>query len=208
MLLSTALIRIRACLLATAIVVVASTGGQLSAASTGRGSVAIGVVLQVTASETGPELDSAGATVYDGDRLETEGTTTIRAILRGLQLYLHPGTVTEVRGIPNGFSATLLRGSAIVSSRQAQAFELQSDDVIIRPANDEPTIAQVTWVSPNELILSSHRGAIQVSLGGNTRLVEAGSSYHVLIESGARPRRTMEGTERRALRHAIIWFSF
>lgn len=183
MLFSAALMRIRVCSLSMAIVVVGSTGAQLFAASTGRGSIPIGTVLQISASRAGPELNSAGMTIYDGDQLETEGTTTLRALLHGLQLYLDPGTVTEVRGIPNGFSATLLRGSMIVSSHQAQTFELQSNDVIIHPASNEPTTARVTWVSSNELILSSNRGAIQVSLDGNTWLLQAGTSYRMLIES-------------------------
>jgi hypothetical protein len=144
--------------------------------------VPLGTVLEVKSAQTGPESNSAGATIYDGDRLETKGAGTLRVRLHESQMYLHPGTLTEVHSISNGFSAALMRGAVVVSSPQGQTFQLLSDGATIRPAGSEAAVAQVTWVSPTELQLSSYRGAIQVSLEGDTRTIDAGSSYRMLIE--------------------------
>lgn len=144
--------------------------------------VALGTVLEVKSAQTGAEANSAGATIYDGDRLETKGTGTLRVRLDKSQMYLHPGTLTEVHSISNGFSAALVRGAVMVSSPQGQTFQVLSDGATIRPAGSQAAIAQVTWVNANELLLSSYRGAIQVSLDGDTQTIEAGNSYRMLIE--------------------------
>lgn len=66
---------------------------------------------------------------------------------------------------------------------EGQTFELLSDGMTIRPAGvAEATVAQVMWVSPNELLLSSNRGPIQISYEGDTQTVQAGTSYRVFIQ--------------------------
>ena len=145
-------------------------------------SVPLGSVMQAERAHLGADITSGGATIYDGDRLETQEDGTLRARLGGSQMYLRPSTVADVHGLSNGYSASLLRGTVIASSPEGQTFQLLANGATIRPADTHATVAQVTWVNPRELLLSSNLGAIQVSFEGDVKTIEAGNSFHMEIE--------------------------
>lgn len=144
-------------------------------------SAPLGVVLQADNAQVGADITVGGATIYDGDRLQT-GDGTLRARLGGPQMYLRANTVAQVHGLPNGFSADLGAGTVVVSSTGGQIFQLLADGVTIRPAGAQETIAQVTRVSANELLLTSTRGALEVSTDDGVRTIEAGSSYRMEVD--------------------------
>jgi len=143
-------------------------------------SVPLGVILQADNPRVGADITAGGATIYDGDRLQT-GDGTLRARLGGPQMYLRANTVAQVHGLPNGFSADLGAGTVVISSTERQTFQLLADGVTIRPAGPQETIVQITRVSANELLLTSTRGPLEVSLGDESRTIEAGSSYRVEV---------------------------
>lgn len=175
-------LRLHSCWISIGILSLMAAAGPALASPPNPLSAPIGTVLEVKGAQTGQALTSGGATIYDGDRLQTQESSTLRVMLGDSQMVLRPGTLTEVRGISNGFSATLTHGSVIVSSREARTFQVLADGAVIRPAGAEATLAQVTWVSPTELLLSSSRGAIEVSYESETKMIEAGSTYRMLIE--------------------------
>jgi hypothetical protein len=142
-------------------------------------SAPLGVVLQAERAQVGVDITSNGATIYEGDRLETLYDGNLHARLGGSQMYLRPNTATEVHGLSNGFSASLLHGTVVASSPEGQTFRLLANGATIRPAGTQATVAQVTWVNANELLLTSTRGAIEVSLGDEVKTIEAGSSYRM-----------------------------
>jgi hypothetical protein len=144
-------------------------------------SAPLGVVLQAGNAQVGADITLGGATIYDGDRLQT-GDGTLRARLGGPQMYMRTNTVAQVHGLPNGFSADLGAGAVVVSSTGGQTFQLLADGVTIRPAGAQETIAQVTRVSANELLLTSTRGALEVSTDDGVRTLEAGSSYRMEVD--------------------------
>jgi len=146
-------------------------------------SAPLGMVLQAENATVGADITAGGATVYDGDRLQTENGGALRAQLGGPQMYLRASTVAMVHRLPNGFSAELGIGSVVVSSAQGQTFELLADGATIRPAGAEATVAQITRVNANEVLLTSTRGALQITLEDEVRTIEAGSSYRMVIES-------------------------
>jgi hypothetical protein len=59
---------------------------------------------------------------------------------------------------------------------------LLASGATIRPAGTQATVAQVTWVNANELLLTSTRGALEVSLGEEVKTIEAGSSYRMEMQ--------------------------
>jgi hypothetical protein len=144
-------------------------------------SAPLGVVLQADNAQVGQDVTAGGATIYDGDRLQTTDGT-LRARLGGPQIFLHTNTVTQVHGLPNGFSAELGAGTVAISSTQGQSFQLLADGVTIRPAGTQGAVAQVTKVSPTELLLSSSRGGIEVTMGDESKMIEAGSSYRMEVQ--------------------------
>jgi hypothetical protein len=145
-------------------------------------SAPLGSVVQAERAHLGADITSGGATIYDGDRLETQEDGTMRARLGGSQMYLRPSTVADVHGLSNGYSASLLRGTVIASSPEGQTFQLLANGAIIRPADTHAAVAQVTWVNPKELLLSSNLGVIQVSFEGDVKTIEAGNSFRMEIE--------------------------
>src|ERR1700687_4581380 len=113
-------------------------------------SAPLGFVLQAERAHAGADLISGGATIYDGDRLETQEDGTLRARLAKSQMYLRPSTLAEVHGLSNGYSASLFRGTVIASSPEGQTFQLLANGATIRPVGSQATVAQGTWVTPNE----------------------------------------------------------
>jgi len=143
----------------------------------------LGVVVQSDQAKLGGDAVSSGATIYDGDVLQTEGTGLLRANLGGPQMYLRQSTQAEVHRLPNGFSANLNSGTVIISSKQGQAFELLADGAVVRPAGADSVVALVTLVSDRQLLLSSSRGAFKVEFAGELKTVEAGESYRLELEN-------------------------
>ena len=146
-------------------------------------SAPLGSVMQADRARQGVDFASSGATIYDGDRLVTQDDGTLRARLGKSQLYLQPSTLAEVHGLANGYSASLLHGSIIASSPEGQTFQLLANGATVRPVNAHATVARVTWVSANELLLSSSVGAIEVNYEGDVKTIEAGNSVRMEIKT-------------------------
>jgi hypothetical protein len=145
-------------------------------------SAPLGSVMQAERAHLGADITSGGATIYDGDRLETQEDGTMRARLNGSQIYLRQSTITDVHSLSNGYSATLLHGTVIASSPEGQTFQLLANGATVRPLGTHAAVAQVTWVNPTELLLTSNLGAIQVAYEGDLKTIEAGNSFRMEIE--------------------------
>jgi hypothetical protein len=98
-------------------------------------------------------------------------------------MVLRQNTIADVHAFPNGFSANLGAGSVSVSSAQGQTFQVIADGATVRPSDSQPTSGQIAMISATELILTSTRGTLEVSMGDEVRTVEAGSSYRMEVES-------------------------
>lgn len=166
-----------------AIMIASLAGFPMLAANAQPASAPLGVVLQAEHAVVGVDSIENGATVYAGDILGTNDSGTLRVRLGGPQVLLRANTSAQVQPIANGFSATLRRGTVVVSSESTNTFELQADGATIRPRAAEPVVAQVTWVGPEELLLTSTRGDLTVSMGDEVRTVEAGHSYRMEVEA-------------------------
>lgn len=165
------------------VLAVALVGMPVMAAPANPASAPLGVVLQADRAQVGADITTGGATIYEGDRLETVADGTLRARLGGPQIYLRPNTAAEVHSLSNGFSASLMHGTLVVSSAKGQDFQLLADGATIRPVRAQETVAQVSWVNAKELVLTSNRGAIEVSMGDEVKTVEAGNSYRMEVET-------------------------
>jgi hypothetical protein len=146
-------------------------------------SAPLGSVMQADRAHQGVDIASGGATIYDGDRLETQEDGTLRARLGKSQLFMHQSTVAEVHSLLNGYSANLLHGTVIASSPEGQTFQLLANGATVRPASAHATVARVTWVSPTQLLLSSNLGAIQVTYEGDVKTIEPGNAVRMEIKT-------------------------
>ena len=146
-------------------------------------SAPLGVVVAAENANVGAGVTTSGATIYDGDRLQTPANSTLRVRFGSGQMVLRQNTMADVHAFPNGFSANLDNGTVVVSSAEGQTFQLIADGATIRPANAQPTSGQVSMISATELVLTSTRGTLEVTMGDEVKTVEAGSSYRMEVEA-------------------------
>ena len=146
-------------------------------------SILLGSVLDAERAQLGADITFGGATIYDGDRLETQEGGILRVRLGKSQMDLRSSTTVEVHRLPNGYVASLFRGTVIASSPEGQTFELLANGARIRPVSTQETVAQVTWVNSNELRLTSKLGSIQVLYEGHIKTIDAGSSVRMEIQT-------------------------
>jgi hypothetical protein len=145
----------------------------------------MGVILQAKRANVGNGTATVGSTVFDGDLVQTEQDGMLRIRFGSSQAALIAGGAAVLHQSTNGFAANLTRGEVVLSSGQGQKFSLLADGATIQPSTSQPTVAQVTWVSPKELLLMSRKGALQVSMGDETQTVGDGASYRMVIDPAA-----------------------
>ena len=169
-------------------------------------SAPLGVVLASENAHVGAGVTSSGATIYDGDHLQTADNSTLRVKLGSGQLVLRQNTIADVHSFPNGFSANLNAGTVVVSSAAGQTFQLMADGATIRPANAEPATGQVSMISSSELVLTATRGTLEVVMGDEVKTLEAGNSYRMEVESEDPPAMPPQTTRPTARNH-FLWIA-
>jgi hypothetical protein len=145
----------------------------------------LGIVINAEHAHVGEASADVGTTIYSGDRVSTDlqGSMQLRA---GAARLLLPSSsaafVDENDGAP---SAKLLMGNATFSTGNARAFTLYASKAAIRPQTDVPTIGQVTYLSEKELLVTARRGGLTVTVEDETKVINEGESYRVLLDSSA-----------------------
>lgn len=143
----------------------------------------MGVVLHADRAMVGTSKAINGATVFQGDRLATEAEGQLRVRFGASQAHLFPGSSAVVSQSAGGFNAQLTRGSVSLSSANGESFSLTANGAVVRPGASQATVAQVTLVSPSELLLSSKKGALEVTFNGEVTTLAEGNSYRMLLDS-------------------------
>jgi hypothetical protein len=125
-----------------------------------------------------------GATVFRGDLLATEAEGELRVRFGASQAQLLPGSLAILSPSADGFDAELTRGTVNLSAAKGESFRLAANGAVVRPGAVEATLAQITRVSPGELLLSSSKGSLKVTFSGETTTLAEGSSYRMLLDPG------------------------
>jgi hypothetical protein len=142
---------------------------------------ALGVVLQANNADVGATSAVIGSTVFAGDRLATNEGGALRVGLGTSQAYLVPHSSATVQQFSDGLGATLTSGTVVLNSVAGGSFRLSADGATIRPNTPGATSAQVTMVSPTELLLLARKGSLEVSMDDDVKTVPEGASYRMLI---------------------------
>lgn len=142
----------------------------------------IGVVTQALRANLASASVSAGATVYDGDSFTTASDGLLRVRAGAAQFYLPGQSAMKLHSVPGGTIASLTSGRIVFSSAKAAAMDIEFAQAHIRPSSDQPTVAQISAVSPRELEVRAQRGALQFSYKGETEVIPEGSSYRILLD--------------------------
>jgi hypothetical protein len=155
----------------------------LTAPLWGASSAPLGVVTATERAQLRSLRANTGDTVFDGDTLSTDklvGVLRVRATAAQFQLLADSSaTVTQTA---SGIRTTLKRGTEIWSAARAGAIELHASQARIRSLSDGPTVAQVTLVSPKELLVTARRGVLEITVEDETQIVPEATSYRVLLD--------------------------
>lgn len=154
---------------------------------------ALGVITQAQRANVDNNSATTGSTIFDGDLLSTERDGSLRVRVGSSQAYLFASGEAVLHQSADGFSANLSRGGLVLSSEPGQTFYLLADGATIQPSSSRPTVAQVTWVSPTELVVISRKGALQIQMGGETQTIADGASYEMVIDPAAASAASMPG---------------
>ena len=87
--------------------------------------------------------------------------------------------VNDSEGAP---SAKLLIGTATFSTGNAHAFTLYASKAAFRAQSDAPTIGQVRLLNAKELLITSKRGPLSVTVDGESQAIAHGKAYQVYLD--------------------------
>lgn len=148
----------------------------------GAPTAALGTVIAADRARVGEAKAEVGTTVYAGDSLSTalQGSVQVRAgKARLLLLSSSCAVISDTEGTP---AARLLNGTATFSTGNAHAFTLFASDAAVRAQTDAPTIGQVSYLGPKELLVRATRGSLVVTVENDAQIVAEGTSYRVMLD--------------------------
>lgn len=155
----------------------------------GPANTVLGTVITADKAHVGEGAAAAGTTLYGGDRLSTDTAGTVQIRAGAARLLLLSASAAEVNDTEGAPSAKLLHGTATFSTGNAHAFTLFASKAAIRAQSDAPTIGQVTYLNAKELLVTSKRGPLTITVEGETQLIADGTSYHVYLDPEAAPQK-------------------
>jgi len=158
----------------------AIAAGQLSARATG--SSPLGVVTQAAGANINTSGVSAGATVFDGDYFTTTATGLVRVRAGAARFYLAGQSNLKLRAASGGTLAQLVAGTLVFSSAKIDAMDVEVAQAHIRPASDQPTVAQISVIGPKEIDIRATRGSLQFSYKGEFKIIPQGSAYRFVLD--------------------------
>jgi len=167
--------------------------------SPGRPAV-MGLVVEAYRAHLGGSAVSPGATVYDGDHFSTEEGGSLRLRCNAALLDLAEKSVALVRHAGDGAQgleaeAELVQGTLVFSTAHASELEIEAREAHIRPAGNARTVAQVSVIGPKELHIYARRGALLFSYRGESKTINEGESYEVILdppEDGSEKKQTTQ----------------
>jgi hypothetical protein len=145
----------------------------------------LGTVITANKAHVGEGMAAVGTTVFGGDRISTESQGSVQVRAGAARLLLLGSSAAEVNDTEGAPSARLLLGTATFSTGNAHAFTLYASKAAIRAQSDAPTIGQVTYLNDKELLVTSKRGPLTITVDGETQLIAEGNSYHVYLDPDA-----------------------
>jgi hypothetical protein len=142
----------------------------------------LGIVVIADQAQVGNSQAASGSTIFAGDRLATAENGNLQVRLGGTQARLLPGSLAVVDKTDTGLSANLLSGSVNLTSAAGEKISIVANHAVVRPVTAAPVVAQITRISPSELLLSATQGSLEVTYDNEVQMVQAGSSYRMLVD--------------------------
>jgi hypothetical protein len=174
----------------------------------------MGTVVYADRAHVGAAQASVGATVFSGDRLSTEKTGSVQVRAGAARLLLSSASSATLSQDAASPAATLTFGSAIFSTASSNAFALHVGSAVISANTNQPTIGQVTVLTPKELIVKCTRGSLRFAVEDDVREIPEGAAYRVLLDPNADPQgprgagtKGYGGPPIKAAKSKFIWYA-
>src|SRR5713226_5298923 len=145
----------------------------------------LGTIVYADRAHVGAARASVGATIFTGDRLSTDQSGSVQVRAGAARLLLSSASIATFSLDDISPAATLTYGSAIFSTSNSKAFALHVGSAVIRPNTNQPTIGQVTVLTPKELIVKSTRGSLSIAVEDDVREITEGVAYRVVLDHNA-----------------------
>ncbi|HUN63258.1 MAG TPA: hypothetical protein VMU53_14775 [Candidatus Sulfotelmatobacter sp.] len=142
----------------------------------------LGTIIAADRAHVGSAAADVGTTVYAGDRLSADNPGSVQLRAGAARFLLQSGSTAVVESSEGAPSADLLAGTATFSTGNAHAFTLYASTAAIRAQTDAPTIGQVTFLNPKELVVTARRSGLTVTVADETQVVKEGESFRVLLD--------------------------
>jgi len=145
-------------------------------------STQLGIVVFADHARVGTGPVSVGTTVFGGDNVSTESTGTLQIRAGAARLLLANASAATLTREDVNPAAILTTGTATFSTANSRAFTLHFRNATIRANTDEPTVGQVSVLGPKEMVVRSTRGALAVTVEGETRVIPEGTAFRVVLD--------------------------
>lgn len=152
---------------------------------------AAGKPLGILAMAYGAHLNAsdafAGLSVFPGELVSTEeeGKAMVRIGASVATLSELSSATLEASG--NGAHVDLISGTVFLSSSERNPLEAHAEDAMLWPHSNQLTQVQIQIFSPKVLQVSTRIGSLDVSYHGEYRVLPAGQTYRIYLESDAEP---------------------
>jgi ferric-dicitrate binding protein FerR (iron transport regulator) len=129
----------------------------------------------------------AGLSVFDGERLSTavDGKIGVRIGASVITLTEHSAMTLQRSG--DGAHVDLEGGSVYVWSAESNSLEVHAEGAFLRAHGGHQVQAQVLMFAPKVLQITTRQGGLDFSYGKDFRVLPAGQTYRIYLESEAEP---------------------
>ncbi len=140
----------------------------------------LGVILQAQNATLRASDGIAGTTVFVGDTLTTghDGKALVRVGVA--QIELMPDSVVTFEELETVAGGTLVQGTVGFASPDSGTVAVRAAGIVIRPQAQRATQGRVTLAGPLELLVTSYRGPLELTLGNESLVVPEGTTYRVV----------------------------
>jgi len=142
----------------------------------------LGVVAQAQSAHLDNANAAMGASVYAGDKFETEAGGTLRLRFGSSQIYLLASSGVTVAENSAGALIAVTHGTVGISTSKSGQVALDTPAGVVRGAEGKAAYGQVTFAQPGEIVVSAYRGDLIVDNEGELHTIAEGKSYRVVIE--------------------------
>ncbi len=165
---------------------------------------ALGFVLVAQSSQIDGVAATSGANVFSGDALSTASNGGIHLQFGADQIYMPASSAVTLANGNDGLTAVLSSGTIEFAAPRGAGISVRAADILIRPGTPQPTHAQITVLTSDELKIASVTGPLALELDGESYTLTPGRTYGVRIVDDAGQERSGGNHPARRRRRLLV----